>query len=77
MAKFERSPYIRSQLLFCGLENEQEKANVVNLIHQLGCQVEDMNDQADDVFAMVINFQTRRDAEVVCLIFHLFNLNLQ
>lgn len=52
------------QLLFCGLENEQEKANVVNLIHQLGCQVEDMNDQADDVFAMVINFQTRRDAEV-------------
>jgi hypothetical protein len=53
------------QLLFTGLENEQEKTNIINLINQIGCQIENTNDQQP--LSLTVNFLTRKDAEIVSL----------
>ena len=59
------------QLLITGIENSQEKIAIVNFIKAIGCQVEaiadhhNLNDSASNLQSFVINFVTRKDAEIV------------
>ncbi|CAF0937366.1 unnamed protein product [Brachionus calyciflorus] len=56
------------QLIVTGVENQQEKTNIVNFITSLGCQIENVNEEKSETnsnqMSLIINFVTRRDAEV-------------
>lgn len=55
-------------LLFTGVENSQEKGNIVNFINLVGCHVENVTEQTmaeNTQISLIINFATRRDAEIV------------
>ena len=55
-------------LLFTGVENLQEKTNLVNFIKMIGCQVEtvnDLNSESNGPLAFSILFAARKDAEIV------------
>lgn len=54
-------------LLFTGVENLQEKTNLVNFIKMIGCQVEtvnDLNSESNGPLAFSILFAARKDAEI-------------
>ena len=73
-------------LLVSGLESSQDKAHIISFINSLGCQIENVCDQAESssngnppeaeaaattwAKSFVINFMARKDAEVV----HYFDL---
>ena len=63
------------QLLFTGLENDQEKTNIINLINQIGCQIENTNDQQP--LSLTVNFLTRKDAEIVSFYYYYYYLIFQ
>lgn len=55
-------------LLFTGIENIQEKTNLLNFIKMVGCQVEtvnDFNNESNGPLSFSIIFATRKDAEIV------------
>lgn len=57
------------ELLITGVENSQEKANLISFVKTIGCQIETINEisETPNSVSFSINFSTRKDAEIVSL----------
>jgi hypothetical protein len=65
------------QLLFSGVDGQKEKTSIVNFVNSIGLSIESLVDRktaGEENLKFVINFPTRRDAEIVSFIFFLANI---